>query len=92
MSQLRIMLFNNHLEKPIVQPSAFIRSYLVNFDNMVPNGKQTLPTSNGIGTNNRMHSAERRPDIVRRSTGLRVQLKSLFRGSYWQSSLCKGGS
>lgn len=59
---------------------------------MVPNGEQTLPTGNRVGTNHRMHRAERCPDVVRGSTGFRVQLKPLFRRGDWESSLGKGGS
>jgi hypothetical protein len=91
MSQLRIVLFYNHLKEPIVQAPAFVRRQVVDLFDMIPYGKQAFPPGDGVGAHHRVNGTKGSTDIVWRPTRLCIELKSLFSSGNWESRLAEGG-
>lgn len=78
MPQLAIMFFYNHLQEPVQKPLTFVGSHVIDVLDVVANGKKTLPSSDGIGTNDWVDGPERATDVIGRPARLGVQVESLL--------------
>lgn len=64
MPQLAVVFFDNQLQEPVEQSFAFIRCHIIDALDVVANGKEALPASDGVGANDRVDGAQRSANVV----------------------------
>ena len=80
-TSLQIMILNDQSHKPSQQMIAFLVRKVIDFSNMVPHSKHTLPPSYWISTDNRMNGLQHFPYIFRRAPRTSVDLKVVLLGN-----------
>jgi hypothetical protein len=89
-TELRVVLFNNHLQEPVLQPAALVGSQVVDLRHVVAHGKKALPARHGVRPHYGMRSRQGRTDVVGRAARRGVQLETLFAGNRGQAGLGEG--
>lgn len=67
MTELRVVLLNNHLQEPILQPATLIGRYIVDLGYMVAHGEEALPARHGVRSNHRVGCRQGSADVVGRA-------------------------
>lgn len=88
--ELRIMLLNNHLQKPILQAPTLVGRHVVDLRHVVADGEEALPACDGVCAHHGMRRCQGLADVVRRAARGGVQLEALFAGYGWEAGLGEG--
>lgn len=86
------MVFDNQLHEPIKKMPALFISQSINSFRVVSNCKDTLPSCNRIGSNNRMDGSKLISGILRRTPRARVELEFVVFGAFVENWLRKSSS
>jgi hypothetical protein len=90
MTELRIVLLDNHLQEPILQPVALVGRHVVDLRYVVAHGEKALPARHGVSAHHGVSRCQGRPDVVRRAARRGVQFEALFAGDGWEAGLGEG--
>lgn len=86
-AKLRVVLLDDHLQEPILQPAALVGRHVVDLRHVVAHGEEALPARHGVCPHHGVRCCQGRADVVGRAPRRGVQLEALFASDCGQTGL-----
>jgi hypothetical protein len=88
-TKLRVVLLNDHLQEPVLQPATLVGRYVVDLRYVVAHGEEALPSRHGVRSHHWMGRCQGRANVVRRAAWRGVQFEALFARNRRETGLGK---